>query len=144
MPQPASDTATEDWRIRCDLAALYRLAALEEWDDLIFTHISARLPGANHRFLLNPYGLRFSEITALSLVKIDAAGHPVEAGNHRVNHAGFVIHSAIHMALPEVQFILHVHTDDGVAVSSQREGLLPLNQRALDVLPILAYHDVEG
>jgi ribulose-5-phosphate 4-epimerase/fuculose-1-phosphate aldolase len=138
------NTGTNEWRVRCDLAALYRLAALEGWDDLIFTHISARLPGADHHFLLNPYGLRFSEITASSLVKIDAAGQPVEAGDQRVNHAGFVIHSAIHRARPEAQFILHFHTDDGMAVSSQREGLLPLNQRALEVLPILAYHDFEG
>jgi len=139
---PADDAG--EWQVRTDLAALYRLAALEGWDDLIFTHISARVPGPEHHFLINPYGLRFAEITASSLVKIDVDGAPVGAATHGVNHAGFVIHSAIHMARPDARFILHFHTDDGVAVSGQREGLLPLNQRALEVLPILAYHDFEG
>lgn len=134
----------EEWQVRTDLAALYRLAALEGWDDLIFTHISARVPGPQHHFLINPYGLRFAEITASSLVKIDVDGAPVGTAAYGVNHAGFVIHSAIHMARADARFILHFHTDDGVAVSGQREGLLPLNQRALEVLPILAYHDFEG
>lgn len=134
----------QEWQVRCDLAAMYRLAALERWDDLIFTHISARVPGALPQFLVNPYGLRFAEITASSLMKVDVAGQVETKGAYGVNHAGFVIHSAIHMARPDAHFIVHFHTDDGVAVSGQTEGLLPLNQRALEVMPILAYHDYEG
>jgi ribulose-5-phosphate 4-epimerase/fuculose-1-phosphate aldolase len=144
---PASHNAPispQEQHVRRDLAAMYRLAALEKWDDLIFTHISARVPGPEYHFLVNPYGLRFAEITASSLVKIDVAGNLVGESSYGVNYAGFVIHSAIHMAREDAQFIIHFHTDDGVAVSGQREGLLPINQRALEVLPILAYHDYEG
>lgn len=139
-----SQVSPEEWRTRCDLAAMYRLTALEKWDDLIFTHISARVPGPDHHFLVNPYGLRFAEITASSLIKSDVEGHAIGESPYSVNYAGFIIHSAIHMARDDARFIIHLHTDDGVAVSGQREGLQPINQRALEVLPILAYHDYEG
>lgn len=134
----------EEWQARVDLAAFYRLAALYGWDDLLATHISARVPGPDHHFLINPYGLRFSEITASSLVKIDLDGNIVVPGDYGINYAGFVIHSAIHAARDDALWIAHFHTDDGVAVSSQKEGLLPLNQRSLGVLPRLTYHDYEG
>jgi ribulose-5-phosphate 4-epimerase/fuculose-1-phosphate aldolase len=133
----------EEWHRRVELAALYRLTALYGWDDFLATHISARVPGAEHRFLLNPLGLWFEEVTASSLVKITVDGTILE-GDHDINYAGFVIHSAIHAAREDAQFILHLHTDDGVALSSQKGGLLPLNQRALAIIPRLAYHDYEG
>jgi ribulose-5-phosphate 4-epimerase/fuculose-1-phosphate aldolase len=134
----------DEQRIRADLAALYRLVALHGWDDAIFTHISARLPGDQHHFLINPYGLFFEEITASSLVKIDLEGNVVGHSGYSVNPAGFTIHSAIHLARPDVRFVVHIHGDAGVAVSAQRHGLLPLSQHALIVAPGLAYHDYEG
>jgi len=133
-----------EWQARVDLAALYRLVALHGWDDLIFTHISARVPGPEHHFLINPYGQFFEEITASSLVKIDLEGRKVDADPQPVNPAGFTIHSAIHAAREDAQFVIHVHTDAGVAVSAQAAGLLPITQHALTVLPELAYHDYEG
>lgn len=135
--------SAEEWARRVELAALYRLAALYGWDDFLATHISARVPGPEHHFLLNPLGLWFEEVTASNLVKIDLDGKII-AGDYDINYAGFVIHSAIHAAREDAQFILHFHTDDGVALSSQKEGLLPLNQRALAILPRLAYHAYEG
>ncbi len=134
----------EEWRIRVDLAALYRLVALQGWDDLIYTHISARLPGAEHQFLINPYGMLFEEITASSLVKIDLDGNVLSETNYMINPAGFTIHSAIHEAREDAQFVMHLHSDQGVAVSAQKEGVLPLSQHALIVLPHLAFHDYEG
>ncbi|MBI1252161.1 MAG: class II aldolase [Alphaproteobacteria bacterium] len=131
-------------RVRVDLAALYRLVALEGWDDMIFTHISARVPGPDHHFLLNPYGLMFEEITASSLVKVDLEGRPVDDPNAIVNPAGFVIHSAVHMARDDAQCVMHLHTDDGAAVSARAEGLLPITQHAMMVRGALAYHDYEG
>jgi ribulose-5-phosphate 4-epimerase/fuculose-1-phosphate aldolase len=139
-----SAMAPEEWEARVALAALYRLVALQGWDDMIFTHISARVPGPERHFLINPYGLFFSEMTASALVKIDLDGNEVEANGSRINRAGFVIHSAIHAARSDAHFVIHLHGDDGVAVSAQREGLLPLTQHALIVLPKLAYHDYEG
>jgi ribulose-5-phosphate 4-epimerase/fuculose-1-phosphate aldolase len=136
--------SAEEWSARVDLAALYRLVALHGWDDMIFTHISARVPGPEHHFLINPYGLFFEEITASSLVKIDLNGALVEPTPHSVNAAGFTIHSALHAAREDAQFVIHVHADAGVAVSAQAEGLLPLTQHALLVLPHLAYHAYEG
>ncbi|WP_397418573.1 class II aldolase/adducin family protein [Phenylobacterium sp.] len=130
--------------VRQDLAAVYRLVALEGWDDLIFTHISARVPGPEHHFLINPFGLRFDEITASNLVKIDIEGNPVEPTPHTVNPAGFTIHSALHMARDDAQCVIHLHTDDGVAVAAQAEGLLPLSQHAMMVCGEVAYHDYEG
>lgn len=138
------DAETSEWDIRLDLAALYRLAALHRFDDLVFTHISAKVPGPDQHFLINPFGLLFEEITASSLVKIDLEGNIVGESPHGINNAGFVIHSAVHAAREDANFVIHLHTDDGVAVSSQAEGLLPLNQRALFVLPTLGYHDYEG
>lgn len=135
---------TEEWQARVELAALYRLVALHGWDDMIFTHLSARVPGPEHHFLINPYGWLFGEITASSLVKVDLEGRAVDPTPHRVNPAGFTIHSAVHAAREDAMFVLHLHTDAGVAVSTHEEGLLPLTQHALIVLPSLAYHDYEG
>jgi ribulose-5-phosphate 4-epimerase/fuculose-1-phosphate aldolase len=134
----------EEWCARVELAALYRLVALHGWDDMIYTHISARLPGPEHHFLINPYGLYFDEITASSLVKIDLDGNILQETTHFINPAGFTIHSAIHAARDDARFVMHLHTDQGVAVSAQKEGLLPLSQHALIILPRLAYHDYEG
>jgi ribulose-5-phosphate 4-epimerase/fuculose-1-phosphate aldolase len=135
---------TAEWQARIDLAALYRLIALHGWDDLIFTHISARVPGPQAHFLINPYGWHFEEITASSLVMIDLDGRKVDDSTHPINPAGFTIHSAIHAARADAHFVIHVHTDAGVAVSAQTGGLLPITQHALTVLPNLAYHDYEG
>jgi len=131
--------------IRVDLAAAYRLVAHFGWDDLIFTHISARIPGPEHHFLINPYGLMFEEITASSLVKIDLNGQPVGEQMHiRVNPAGFTIHSAIHEVREDAGCVIHLHTPDGTAVATSKEGLLPLNQTAQLVMGDLVYHDYEG
>ncbi len=136
--------AGSEQAIRRDLAAAYRLVALYGWDDLIFTHISARLPGPDHAFLINPYGWMFDEITASSLVKIGMDGQPVGETNAVVNPAGFTIHSAVHEAREDAGCVMHVHTPDGTAVASSREGLQPLNQTAQLVIGDLAYHDYEG
>ena len=133
-----------EWEARVELAALYRLAALHGWDDLIYTHISARIPGPEHHFLINPYGMLFEEITASSLVKIDLEGAILQETPYFINPAGFTIHSAIHAAREDAKYVMHLHSDQGVAVSAQKEGLLPLSQHALIVLPRLAYHDYEG
>lgn len=133
-----------EWQARVDLAALYRLVALHGWDDMIFTHISARIPGPEHHFLINPYGQFFGEITASSLVRIDLEGNILQETPYFINPAGFTIHSAIHAASETAHYVMHLHTDQGVAVASQKEGLLPLSQHALIVLPQLAYHDYEG
>ncbi|NDB10511.1 MAG: class II aldolase/adducin family protein, partial [Betaproteobacteria bacterium] len=133
-----------EWKLRCDLAACYRLVAMFGWDDLVFTHISARVPGADHHFLINPYGMMFDEISASHLVKVDRSGHPVIPAPYPVNPAGFVIHSAIHEARDDVLCVLHTHTTAGVAVAAQAQGLLPISQQASVILPLLAYHDYEG
>jgi ribulose-5-phosphate 4-epimerase/fuculose-1-phosphate aldolase len=137
-------TTDEERRLRVDLAACYRLVALYGWDDLIFTHISARVPGAEHHFLINPYGMTFDEITASSLVKVDLDGRKVEDSPYEINPAGFVIHSAIHAARPDARCVLHTHTLNGVAVSAQKQGLLPISQQSIFVHASLAYHDYEG
>jgi ribulose-5-phosphate 4-epimerase/fuculose-1-phosphate aldolase len=134
----------EEWQMRVDLAAAYRLVALYGWDDLIFTHISARVPGPEHHFLINPYGMMFDEITASSLVKIDLSGNKVDESEHLVNPAGFTIHSAVHAAREDALCVMHLHTDHGIAVSVQKEGLLPISQQSLFPLSSLAYHDYEG
>jgi ribulose-5-phosphate 4-epimerase/fuculose-1-phosphate aldolase len=131
-------------RLRIDLAACYRLIALFGWDDLVFTHVSARVPGTAHHFLINPYGMLFDEITASSLVKVDADGAKVTHSAYPVNPAGFVIHSAIHAARHDVLCVLHVHTPAGIAVSAQKAGLLPISQQATIALASLGYHDYEG
>ncbi len=130
--------------VRIDLAACYRLVALYGWDDLIFTHISARVPGPEHHFLINPYGMMFEEITASSLVKIGLDGRPVGASPFPVNPAGFTIHSAVHEVREDAGCVMHLHTPDGTAVSTSKEKLLPLNQTAQLIIPDLAYHDYEG
>ena len=136
--------SAEEWQARVDLAALYRLVALYGWDDLIYTHISARIPGSEHHFLINPYGLLFEEITASSLVKIDLEGNVLQETPYFINPAGFTIHSAIHAAREDAHYVMHLHSDHGVAVAAQAEGLMPLTQHSLIVLPKLAYHDYEG
>lgn len=143
MPVRSTVSAAE-WESRVNLAACYRLVALYGWDDLIFTHISARVPGPEHHFLINPYGMLFGEITASSLVKVDLAGRKVLASPFEINPAGFTIHSAIHSAREDAQCVLHVHSVNGVAVSAQAEGVLPLSQHSMFVLSSLAYHDYEG
>jgi ribulose-5-phosphate 4-epimerase/fuculose-1-phosphate aldolase len=136
-------TETE-WQLRVDLAACYRLVAHFGWDDLIFTHISARLPGPEHHFLINPYGMTFDEVTASSLVKIDLEGKKLMDGPYEINPAGFVIHSAIHAAREDVRCVLHTHSLNGVAVSATKNGVLPISQQSIFVLSSLAYHDYEG
>ncbi|NPT57838.1 class II aldolase/adducin family protein [Paraburkholderia elongata] len=133
-----------EWQQRIDLAACYRLVAMFGWDDLIFTHISARVPGPEHHFLINPYGMMFSEITASSLVKVDLQGTKVFDSPYDINPAGFTIHSAVHAAREDANCVLHVHSVNGVAVSAQDEGVLPLSQHSIFVLSSLAYHDYEG
>ena len=136
--------STEEWQARVDLAAAYRLAALYGWDDLIFTHISARVPGPEHHFLINPYGLMFDEITASSLVKVGLDGKKVMDSTYDVNPAGFTIHSAIHAAREDAQCVMHLHTRHGVAISAKKHGLLPISQQSLFALASIAYHDYEG
>ncbi|MFA6117593.1 MAG: class II aldolase/adducin family protein [Sphingomonas sp.] len=133
-----------EWDRRVDLAAAYRLVALQGWDDLIFTHLSARVPGPEHHFLINPYDMMFEEITASSLVKIDVEGNPVGPTDHPVNPAGFTIHSAIHMARDDAQAVMHLHTAYGQAVSAMEFGLLPHTQTAMIARHDVAYHDYEG
>ena len=133
-----------EWQLRCDLAAAYRLVKLFGWDDLVFTHISARVPGSDHHFLINPYGFMFEEITASSLVKIDIEGKPVGETPYFINPAGFTIHSAVHAAREDAGCVLHVHAVNGIAVSAQAGGLLPISQQSLFVLASLGYHGYEG
>ena len=144
IPSLKNRVSPEEWQLRVDLAAAYRLVALFKWDDLVFTHISARLPGPEHHFLINPYGLMFEEITASSLVKIDLRGEKMEASPFPVNPAGFTIHGAIHEARDDAQCVLHTHTLNGIAVSAQRGGVLPISQQSIFVLASLGYHDYEG
>jgi ribulose-5-phosphate 4-epimerase/fuculose-1-phosphate aldolase len=134
----------EEWQVRVNLAACYRLIAMYGWDDMIFTHISARVPGPDDHFLINAYGLLFEEITASSLVKVDLSGDTVMDTPHLINPAGFTIHSAIHAARNDAGCVLHTHTRSGVAVSAQADGLLPISQISLFPYASLAYHDYEG
>jgi ribulose-5-phosphate 4-epimerase/fuculose-1-phosphate aldolase len=144
IPSLEGKVSAEEWQLRCDLAACYRLVALYGWTDLVFTHISARLPGEGHHFLINPYGLLFEEITASSLIAIDQEGNKLSESPFNVNKAGFVIHSAIHAARDDAQCVLHTHTRAGVAVSAQKAGVLPISQQSTFVLASLGYHDYEG
>lgn len=139
-----TDVVRAEWEQRINLAAAYRLTAMFGWDDLIFTHISARVPGPEHHFLINPYGMLFSEITASSLVKIDLQGNKVSDSPYDINPAGFTIHSAIHAVREDAMCVLHVHSLNGVAVSAQKEGVLPISQQSTIVLASLGYHDYEG
>ncbi|HMG34333.1 MAG TPA: class II aldolase/adducin family protein [Blastocatellia bacterium] len=136
--------SAEEWQVRVDLAAAYRIVALLGWDDLIFTHISHRAPGPDHHFLINPYGMMFDEIIASSLVKIDLQGRKVMDSPFDINPAGFTIHSAIHESREDALCVMHLHTDNGIAVSAQKNGLLPISQPSLFALASLAYHDYEG
>jgi ribulose-5-phosphate 4-epimerase/fuculose-1-phosphate aldolase len=136
--------SSAEWQQRVNLAACYRLVALYGWDDLIFTHISARVPGPEHHFLINPYGLMFNEITASNLVKVRLDGQKVDDSPFDINPAGFTIHSAVHAARDDADCVLHVHSVNGVAVSAQEDGVLPLSQHSIFVLSSLAYHDYEG
>src|SRR5689334_4107870 len=144
IPSVKSKVSEAEWEQRVALAAAYRLVAHFRWDDLIFTHISARVPGPEHHFLINPYGMLFDEITASSLVKVDLEGRKVSASPYEINPAGFVIHSAIHAAREDARCVLHVHAVNGVAVSAQKQGVLPISQQSIFVLASLAYHDYEG
>jgi ribulose-5-phosphate 4-epimerase/fuculose-1-phosphate aldolase len=144
IPPMQDKVSAEEWKIRVDLAAAYRLVAYYGWDDLIFTHLSARVPGPEHHFLLNPYNLMFEEVTASSLVKVDMSGNPVEPTPFITNAAGFTIHSALHMAREDAQAVIHLHTPNGQAVSAHADGLLPLTQTAMLIRDEIAYHDYEG
>ena len=143
-PSLRGSVSAAEWESRVALAAAYRLVALFGWDDLVFTHISVRVPDAQDQFLINPYGMFFEEITASSLVKIDLQGRKLLESPYEINPAGFVIHSAIHAARPDAHCVMHTHSLNGVAVAAQRHGLLPISQQSLFALSSLAYHDYEG
>jgi ribulose-5-phosphate 4-epimerase/fuculose-1-phosphate aldolase len=136
--------SAEEWQVRVDLAACYRVIAMYGWDDLVFTHVSARVPGGDNHFLINPYGMFFEEITASSLIKVDLDGDKVLESPHPVNPAGFTIHSAVHEARHDAGCVLHTHTRAGIAVSAQASGLLPISQTSLFPYVTLGYHDYEG
>jgi ribulose-5-phosphate 4-epimerase/fuculose-1-phosphate aldolase len=142
-PRLEGSVSAEEWQTRVDLAAAYRLVAHFHWDDLVFTHITAKIPGTEH-FLINPYGLMFDEISASSLIKIDIAGNVLQETSFPINPAGFVIHSAIHSARHDAQCVMHTHTLNGVAVSAQKRGVLPISQQSIFVLASIGYHDYEG
>lgn len=144
VPSLEARVSAEEWRTRVDLAACYRLVAHFGWSDLVFTHVTARVPGVTDQFLINPYGMMFDEVTASSLVKIGLDGTKLDDSPFPVNPAGFVIHSAVHSARHDAQCVLHVHSLNGVAVSTQQDGVLPISQQSMFVLSSLAYHDYEG
>jgi ribulose-5-phosphate 4-epimerase/fuculose-1-phosphate aldolase len=144
IPSLQSKVSDEEWAIRVDLACAYRMVAYYGWDDLIFTHLSARIPGPEHHFLLNPYQLMFEEVTASSLIKVDVQGNPVDPTPFITNPAGFTIHSAIHMAREDAHAVMHLHTPAGQAVAAHGEGLLPLTQTAMLIRQDVAFHDYEG
>lgn len=133
-----------EWRARVELAACYRLCALHGWDDVIYTHITAAVPGQPGRFLINPFGLRFDEVCASNLVKVDAAGHVADRSQHRINRPGFALHAAVHGARHDVACVMHLHHLNGIAVGAQRQGLLPLSAHALRFYGQLEYHDYDG
>jgi ribulose-5-phosphate 4-epimerase/fuculose-1-phosphate aldolase len=144
IPSLQGKISAEEWRTRIDLAAAYRLVALMGWDDMVYTHITAKIPGPEHHFLINPYGMMFDEITASSLVKVDLAGNVVMDSPFPINPAGFTIHSAVHAAREDAVCVLHTHSVNGVAVSAQADGVLPISQQSIFVLSSLGYHDYEG
>ena len=144
IPSVKDQVSEQEWQLRVDLAACYRLVAAYGWSDLIFTHISARLPGDEHHFLINPYGLLFEEITASSLIKVDQQCNKLMDSPFPVNPAGFVIHSAVHAVRDDAACVLHTHTRAGVAVSAQACGVLPISQQSTFVLASLGYHTYEG
>ncbi len=136
--------SAEEWAIRQDLAALYRLVAMHGWDDLVFTHITARVPGPEHHFLINPYGILFESVTASSLIKVDLDGNKIIDTPYPFNPAGYTIHSAVHEVREDAKCVMHLHTKAGVAVSAQKNGLLPISQQASVILGSISYHDYEG
>ncbi len=140
----ARKVSDAEWQARVELAAAYRLTAMMGWTDMLGTHISCRVPGTDDQFLINPYGLLFEEMTASDLIKCDVAGRKLSESPYEVNSAGFTIHSAIHMNNHSAEAVMHCHTQFGVAVASQKQGLLPLNQMALTALSQVRYHDFEG
>ena len=144
IPSLKEVVSAEEWALRVDLAAAYRLVAAYGWSDLVFTHISARIPGPEHHFLINPYGLMFDEITASSLVLIDLQCNKLRESPFPVNPAGFTIHSCIHELREDAACVLHTHSRAGVGVSAQKAGVLPLSQQSTLVLNSIAYHDYEG
>ena len=144
IPSLQGKISAEEWRTRIDLAAAYRLVALMGWDDMVYTHITAKIPGPEHHFLINPYGMMFDEITASSLVKVDLAGNVVMDSPFPINPAGFTIHSAVHAVREDAGCVLHTHSVNGVAVSAQADGVLPISQQSIFVLSSLGYHDYEG
>ena len=144
IPSLQGKISAEEWRTRIDLAAAYRLVALMGWDDMVYTHITAKIPGPEHHFLINPYGMMFDEITASSLVKVDLAGNVVMDSPFPINPAGFTIHSAVHAVREDAGCVLHTHSVNGVAMSAQADGVLPISQQSIFVLSSLGYHDYEG
>ena len=144
MVDVKNNVSKEEWETRQDLAAFYRTIPYFGWDDLIFTHISAKVPGTEDEFLINPYGFLFDEITASNLVKVNLKGKILSDTNNFINPAGFTIHSAIHESREDAHCIVHLHSNDGVAVASLKEGLLPLSQTGMLVRSQIAYHDYEG
>lgn len=144
IPSLQNEVSPEEWQLRVDLAAAYRLVAMYGWSDLVFTHISARIPGPEHHFLINPYGLMFDEITASSLVKVDQNCNKLSESPFPVNPAGFTIHSCVHQVREDAACIIHTHSRAGVAVSAQKAGVLPISQQSTFVLASLGYHDYEG
>lgn len=144
-PSLRERVSAEEWDTRVDLAACYRLAAHYRMTDLIYTHISARVPGPEHHFLINAFGQLWDEISASTLVKVTLDGDVVEdPTGYGINRAGYVIHSAVHRARPDVQCVMHTHTAAGIAVSAQEQGLLPFCQHAMRFTGRLGYHDYEG
>ena len=144
MVDVKNNVSKEEWETRQDLAAFYRTIPYFGWDDLIFTHISAKVPGTEDEFLINPYGFLFDEITASNLVKVNLKGKILSDTNNFINPAGFTIHSAIHESREDAHCIVHLHSNDGVAVASLKDGLLPLSQTGMLVRSQIAYHDYEG
>jgi ribulose-5-phosphate 4-epimerase/fuculose-1-phosphate aldolase len=144
MSSVKQSVSAEEWQARVDLAAAYRIVAHYGWDDLVFTHISARVPGPEHHFLINPYGMMFDEVTASSLVKVDINGDKVMPSEYETNPAGFIIHSAVHEARDDAKCVMHLHTIEGIAVSTLEEGLQAYSQQSLFALSSLSYHDYEG
>ena len=144
IPMLKDQVSPEEWAMRVNLAAGYRLVEMFGWSDLLGTHLSARVPGEKDAFLINPYGLLFDEITASSLVKVDEEGNILSPTEYSINPAGFVIHGAVHMARPEVACAMHTHTPAGTSIATQKHGLLPLTQHALAVIAHTSYHGYEG
>ena len=152
MPASTSTVATmqqanssvDEWETRVQLAACYRIFDMLGWTEMIFNHISLRVPGPDRHFLINPFGLWYREVTASNLVKIDVEGNPVDSSQWPINRAGFVLHSAIHAARADTHCIMHTHTTAGMAIACQRDGLSPDNFYSALIQDQIAYHDFEG